>query len=929
MGSLRHIISPQSLQGTMYHFIRIIFVLSLFVCQSFVVWADYEIPNTAYAPPLTYYNGATGTGSVLKNNLKNIITSGYTGVSYGDARYAFAYLDRDPNNTSNILLVYNRASVSGSWDGGATYNREHVFCCSWLGIDTPSNSYVGVGSDLFNLRPCNSTINSTRSNTPFGSDASTGSYGQTGAYWYPGDADAGTIARNLFYMATRWADMGLTLTEVTGTPSYGSLQGGDLSSLLHWHYKHGVDNFERRRNDLIYDNYQHNRNPYVDHPEYVWAIFGGGNNNSRIYVGSTNPGDGVSMVDVSLGRVMKNGTIGTTTVTMNKTGAHPTTFDITPGGDITLSGGTSFLKMGEGQCMDYNAQTKSLLVGLSSSTSSTGLKNGSITINNTDLTSGGTGLGAADGNDIVNVSASVLDKRLVTPNTVSVNFGRVVVGANVAQSVNLSTTGDDNNRTRVNVSLAAVQDANGIGITGVGQVFNSASSIGTRNVGGVLNQLGPKSGSFSLAVTTAENGGAGITGEGTYTAIPLSYSATVLDHASPSFGNSPQNSLTIDFGIVEAGTGVHSTPFNIRNLATTSPYTAALDLDSIQGSGATSVMTTNLTTFSNLAAGDSTTYSSFFEVSTPGDYSATYSLGLSDENLIGASATGSQLLSLVVKGRALTRQWIHKSDGNWSNAANWVGAVPSGINSDANFKAEISSNTKVMLDSDQTVGRVIFDSPISYEIVGSNVLSIQSSESSAIHVYRGYHEIEAPIVLQNAVTIEIANSAELSLTNSLSNAYSSTITKCGPGTLHLKGFAALDSGSQIVILDGILKVGYSSSDDDLSRVNVMNNSKLNFLAGVHVLTTISGTGTTVVADSSNLTVSSLIQDSLQIGGAAMEGHPSISGNNAVPEPSSLLHLFLAIMIVSSLLLLNMNHNPSIFSSLGSEPGLHKQQYPVD
>jgi endonuclease I len=285
-----------------------------------IVFADYEPPNPAYAPPTPYYNGATGTGTTLKNNLKIIITAGFTGVSYGDARYAFAYLDQDPNNLNNILLVYNRASVPGAWDGGTTYNREHVFCCSWLGIDTPSNSYVGVGSDLFELRPCNPGVNSSRSNDPFGSDSSAGGYGHNGVYWYPGDADAGTIARTMFYMATRWSDLGLTLGEVTGTPAYGSKVGGDLSSLLRWHYKHGVDNFERRRNDLIYDNYQHNRNPYVDHPEYVWAVFGGGNNNSRIYVGATNPADGASTLDVSLGRVLKNGTIGNTSVTMNKAG---------------------------------------------------------------------------------------------------------------------------------------------------------------------------------------------------------------------------------------------------------------------------------------------------------------------------------------------------------------------------------------------------------------------------------------------------------------------------------------------------------------------------------------------------------------------------------------------------------------------------------
>src|SRR6185312_9542815 len=106
---------------------------------------------------------------------------------------------------------------------------------------------------------------------------------------------------------------------------------GDKNSLLHWNYMSGVDNFERRRNQLIYGSsgdltnhalnsnyYQGNRNPYIDHPEYVWAVFGGGNNNSRIYVGASEPSDGTSSTTVTLARVMKNGTIGTSNVAINK-----------------------------------------------------------------------------------------------------------------------------------------------------------------------------------------------------------------------------------------------------------------------------------------------------------------------------------------------------------------------------------------------------------------------------------------------------------------------------------------------------------------------------------------------------------------------------------------------------------------------------------
>jgi hypothetical protein len=45
-------------------------------------------------------------------------------------------LDADPNNSNNILLVYNRASISGQWDGGSSisFNREHVWPKHWLNL---------------------------------------------------------------------------------------------------------------------------------------------------------------------------------------------------------------------------------------------------------------------------------------------------------------------------------------------------------------------------------------------------------------------------------------------------------------------------------------------------------------------------------------------------------------------------------------------------------------------------------------------------------------------------------------------------------------------------------------------------------------------------------------------------------------------------
>jgi hypothetical protein len=46
-----------------------------------------------------------------------------------------------------------------------------------------------------------------------------------------------------------------------------------LSTLLAWHELDPVDDFERQRNEKIYTTYQHNRNPFIDHPTWVTAVF--------------------------------------------------------------------------------------------------------------------------------------------------------------------------------------------------------------------------------------------------------------------------------------------------------------------------------------------------------------------------------------------------------------------------------------------------------------------------------------------------------------------------------------------------------------------------------------------------------------------------------------------------------------------------------
>ncbi len=590
-----------------------------------------------YDAPTNYYNNATGTGATLKGQLRTIISNAVD-RSYDSARQALAITDRDPNNPSNVLLVYNRASVSGAWDGGNTWNREHIWPQSLLnGADD---------SDYFNLRPSNPSINSSRGNKGFGttSTPASASYGSQGTLYYPGSPDRGDVARSLFYMATRYSS---NLTLVNGAPGAGQM--GDLASLLKWHYEDVPDTFERRRNQEIYSNStnssysQGNRNPYVDRPEYAWSVFGDGANDSKLYVGSANPGNGTSSQTVDLGRVMRNAAApAAQSITLNKAGADPTYFEVTTTGNATSSITGRFNAFG------YNVQTRTMQVGLNAGTSSTGLKSGTVTIDNLDITTSGTGTGSNDGNDTIVAQYAVLDKRQVQASTVS--MGRVIVGANVTAAASLSTSGDDNSRTRVNVATTSSTDANGVRVSGgSGTLFNGSGSTGGRTLSANFATPGNKGGSLQLPVTSAEVG----LGEGAYTPVGVAYTAAALAHSKASFSSSTAvNELTIDFGEVSHNAAVSAQAFSITNLDAFAGFTAGLELDAIYAPSAPMPFSYDLSTFggtSMLAAGSTLNFNAMLDTAVPGTYSGTYLLYFSDEDLPGAQ--GGQVLSLTLQGQ--------------------------------------------------------------------------------------------------------------------------------------------------------------------------------------------------------------------------------------------------------------------------------------
>lgn len=243
--------------------------------------------TTAFAQQ-SYYSDVdlTLSGMALKDELSTKITVTHTNnLSYTEIWSALKIVDLDPNNSSNILLVYGYDDTDGdittdltrnkNSNGGNTgdWNREHTYPKS---LGTPDLGTSGPGADAHMLRPSDVQRNSLRGSKKFLGGTGTSKV-VNNIYWYPGDEWKGDIARMMMYMYLRYGNRCLP-TGVAGGLTVAS-DANMVELLLDWNAEDPVSAIELSRNDyleLTSNTYgQGNRNPFIDNPFLATRIWGG------------------------------------------------------------------------------------------------------------------------------------------------------------------------------------------------------------------------------------------------------------------------------------------------------------------------------------------------------------------------------------------------------------------------------------------------------------------------------------------------------------------------------------------------------------------------------------------------------------------------------------------------------------------------------
>lgn len=266
--------------------------------------------NGAPGIPAAYYDPAIGqTCSNLKTALWNIIkpTVAAPNPTYTGMWSAFYITDDRLNDAGAKTIVWDQYSDnpsgaepyeytfgtpyqdkgSSGTSEGQRYNREHTFPQSWFG-----GSVDPMFTDMFIVFPSDKKVNSLRANYPYGKvttpttttlngtkiGPNTSSPLYTSTVIEPINEYKGDLARTIFYVATAYQDLiagwqgNSNANDVLNGTSYQAFDPWYISLLYGWHTQDPVSTKEIDRNNDVYM-IQGNRNPYIDHPEYVALVW--------------------------------------------------------------------------------------------------------------------------------------------------------------------------------------------------------------------------------------------------------------------------------------------------------------------------------------------------------------------------------------------------------------------------------------------------------------------------------------------------------------------------------------------------------------------------------------------------------------------------------------------------------------------------------
>ena len=218
---------------------------------------------------------------------------------------------KEIDESKGVTYIYDSNKIGTKPNSNIRVDKEHVWAKNhgFKKLDDKGSDVLNKGAptDLHNLVAADHNTNSSGHNDYYyGNVVSKNSGNEVYAYladgskevsgwkekngpdyiFEPKDEWKGNVARCLFYMATRYSkkldvntqeEPYLVLSnDMKGLEDNNDIFHGvhlNLNTMLEWHELDPVDDYEKKRNDLIYFNVQNNRNPYIDYPSLAKKVF--------------------------------------------------------------------------------------------------------------------------------------------------------------------------------------------------------------------------------------------------------------------------------------------------------------------------------------------------------------------------------------------------------------------------------------------------------------------------------------------------------------------------------------------------------------------------------------------------------------------------------------------------------------------------------
>lgn len=247
--------------------------------------------------PAAFYSSISTSAPTFVTDLHNLVNPHNIELysNYGPFMMNFLY-QRDTTGGAHVATCsYSGENITyiGTFDWTTNnMSREHTYCQSWQPtVNDPNFTSRGEYNDYHMITPVDqNNVNAVRSNYPLGIVVGTPTYTYMGCkkgldaaghmVFEPRDSDKGDAARCMLYQCICYTGTGTNgNTDATyggswSLPNHISTaipHGQDQNVLKTWNILDPPDKFEISRNDFV-DSLQNNRNPFIDHPEYVCHI---------------------------------------------------------------------------------------------------------------------------------------------------------------------------------------------------------------------------------------------------------------------------------------------------------------------------------------------------------------------------------------------------------------------------------------------------------------------------------------------------------------------------------------------------------------------------------------------------------------------------------------------------------------------------------